>query len=107
MVHPLGRRIPLYERPDPDDESMVRRYIEERFREAGWFDKKKSPATITHIRSKTYDHGHHIILHVPVAGKDIPLEMIQLAGELEEELDKQGYSVAVILRQAFLPKSPS
>ena len=103
MVHPLGRRRPIYDRPDPNDEGIVRQYMEARFREAGWFDKNKSPAAITHVKSDTYEDAHHIIFHIPAVRKDIPLEMLQLADDIEDELDERGYSVSIILRPTVYP----
>lgn len=103
MVRPIGRRRPIYDRPDPNDEWTVREYVEERFREAGWFDKNKSHAAITHIKSKTFEDSHHIILHIPVVRKEIPIEMLQLADEVEDELDERGYLISLILRPTVYP----
>jgi hypothetical protein len=76
------------------------RYVEERFREAGWFDPNL-PCAVKEIKLGTLSEEYRIIIQLPVARKDIPLEMMELATEIEDELDSRGYPVGIILRPDY------
>jgi len=81
---------------------IVRQYVEERFREAGWCNPKRPHAPID-IKANTFDDGYYVIVRVPVSRKEIPDEMLQLAIEVEEELESRGYPTGVIVRPTVSP----
>jgi hypothetical protein len=97
--------MPIYSPYYPIDRGTardVRRYVSERFREAGWCDKNQPYAPID-ITVDTFPDAYHVIVRVPVSRKEIPDEMLQLAIEVEEELESRGYPTGVIVRPTISP----
>jgi hypothetical protein len=82
---------------------VVRKYVEERFREAGWLDPNQPYAPID-IKANPLDEGYNVVLRLPLSRKEIPDAMLQLADEIEKELESCGYPTGVILSPTMLPK---
>jgi hypothetical protein len=95
-------RTPTYERVDRHTAAVVRQYVEDRFREAGWCDPNQ-PCAPTDMTVDTFPDAYHVIVRVPVSRKDIPDAILQLAIEVEEELVRHGYPTGVIVRPTVLP----
>lgn len=102
MAHlPIGHAS-IYGGIDRDTVDTVRQYVEERFREAGWYDSDRS-CTPLDIKGTAFLDAYHIVVRVPARRQDIPDEMLQLAMEIEEELTNRGYPTLVIVRPTLLP----
>lgn len=105
MARVLTERLPPYDRIDRGGAMIVRQYVEERLREAGWCDPTQ-PHAPTDIKADPFPDAYHVIVRVPVSRTDIPDGMLQLARAMEEELEGRGYPTLVVVRPtAALPIS--
>jgi hypothetical protein len=70
----------------------IERYVKARFAEHT-FSKP-----VLDIRVDTFPEAYHAIVRVATAREELPYAMLDLAADIEEKLEEQGYPVLVILR---------